>query len=50
MHGEDAVREAESAAEKLFRGDLRAMSERELLEVFGNVPSSETTRVPTGGR
>src|SRR6187200_1341332 len=34
VHGTAAVHEAEGAAEKLFRGDLRAMSEGELLQVF----------------
>jgi tyrosyl-tRNA synthetase len=48
VHGEDAVRDAESAAEKLFKGDLRAMTEAQLLEVFGSVPSSETPRVAEG--
>ena len=42
VHGSAALHEAESAAEKLFRGDLRAMSESELLQVFSSVPSSET--------
>jgi tyrosyl-tRNA synthetase len=36
------VAEAESAAEKLFKGDVKAMSEGELLQVFSSVPSSET--------
>jgi tyrosyl-tRNA synthetase len=48
VHGEGAVREAESSADKLFRGDLRAMTEAQLLEVFGSVPSSDTKRVPDG--
>jgi tyrosyl-tRNA synthetase len=43
VHGEEAVRDAESSTEKLFKGDLRAMTEAQLLEVFGNVPSSEMT-------
>ena len=43
VHGADAVREAESAAEKLFKGDIRLMSEGELLQVFSSVPSSQTT-------
>ena len=43
VHGAPAVAEAESAAEKLFKGDLKAMSEGELLQVFSSVPSSETT-------
>jgi tyrosyl-tRNA synthetase len=48
VHGEEAVRDAESSAEKLFKGDLRAMSEAQLLEVFGSVPSSEAARVSDG--
>jgi tyrosyl-tRNA synthetase len=43
VHGDAAVREAESAAEKLFKGDLLSMSEGELLQVFSSVPSSQTT-------
>ena len=42
VHGPAAVHEAESAAEKLFKGDLRSMSEGELLQVFSSVPSSQT--------
>jgi len=42
VHGAAAVHEAESAAEKLFKSDLRSMSEGELLQVFGSVPSSQT--------
>jgi len=41
VHGEEALREAEQAAAKLFSGDLRGMSEGELLQVFSNVPSSQ---------
>jgi len=41
VHGEAAVLEAERSAEKLFKGDLRAMSEGELLQVFSSVPSSQ---------
>ena len=48
VHGEEAVREAESSAEKLFTGELRAMTEAQLLEVFGSVPSSEISRVADG--
>jgi tyrosyl-tRNA synthetase len=43
VHGAAAVTEAESAAEKLFKGDLQSMSEGELLQVFSSVPSSQTT-------
>ena len=42
VHGQAAVIEAERAAEKLFKGDLTAMSEGELLQVFSSVPSSRT--------
>jgi tyrosyl-tRNA synthetase len=42
VHGEGAVHEAESAADKLFRDDLSSMTEGELLQVFSSVPSSET--------
>jgi tyrosyl-tRNA synthetase len=42
VHGAAAVVEAESAANKLFRGDLQAMTEGELLQVFSSVPSSAT--------
>ena len=48
VHGEEAVREAESSAEKLFQGDLRAMSEGQLLEVFSSVPSSDMKLVADG--
>jgi tyrosyl-tRNA synthetase len=48
VHGDGAVREAEAAAEKLFRRDLRSMSEPELLQVFSNVPSSQTLYVDGG--
>ena len=40
VHGEDAVREAEAAAEALFGGDISGMSAGQLLQVFPNVPSS----------
>jgi tyrosyl-tRNA synthetase len=48
VHGEEAVRDAESSAEKLFKGDLRAMSEAQLLEVFSSVPSSDMKLVADG--
>ena len=41
VHGEGAVRDAESSADKLFKGDLHEMTESELLDVFSSVPSSE---------
>jgi tyrosyl-tRNA synthetase len=48
VHGDEAVRDAESSAEKLFKGDLRDMTEAQLLEVFGSVPSTETTHKSDG--
>ena len=40
VHGDGAVRDAESASAKLFGGDLASMSAGELLGVFSNVPSA----------
>jgi tyrosyl-tRNA synthetase len=40
VHGDKAVREAESAAQKLFGGSISTMSVAELLQVFPNVPST----------
>jgi tyrosyl-tRNA synthetase len=48
VHGDDAVREAEAATEKLFRGNVGTMSAGELLQVFADVPSSEIT-IRVGG-
>jgi tyrosyl-tRNA synthetase len=48
VHGDVAVRGAESSAEKLFKGDLRAMTEAQLLDVFASVPSSDTRLVADG--
>ena len=48
VHGDDAVREAEAATDTLFTGDLAAMSVRELLDVFPNVPSSEAAFAANG--
>jgi tyrosyl-tRNA synthetase len=50
VHGDDAVRDAESAAAKLFGRDLATMSVRELLDVFGNVPSKIVGHEPDGWR
>jgi tyrosyl-tRNA synthetase len=41
VHGDEAVREAEAATDKLFGGDVGRMSARELLQAFANVPSSD---------
>ena len=43
VHGEAALRDAESATEKLFSGDVASMSADQLLQVFAHVPSSEVT-------
>ena len=48
VHGDQAVREAETAAEKLFTRDVSAMTVGELLQVFPNVPSSSTPYVADG--
>jgi tyrosyl-tRNA synthetase len=48
VHGEPAMRDAEAATEKLFHGDVTAMSVSELLQVFPNVPSS-TMEYQAGG-
>ena len=48
VHGQAAVVEAEAAAEKLFRGDLSAMSMRELLQIFSNVPSCDLPSAQAG--
>ena len=45
LHGEAASRAAAAAAAKLFGGDLRTLTESELLQVFSNVPSSQTAWV-----
>ena len=48
LHGQPAVQEAEAAADKLFRGDLSAMSVTELLQIFSNVPSSDVAVAESG--
>jgi tyrosyl-tRNA synthetase len=48
VHGAAAVQEAEAAAEKLFRGDISAMSVAELLQIFPNVPSCDLAPVAAG--
>jgi tyrosyl-tRNA synthetase len=50
VHGDQAVGEAEAASQKLFGGDLSTMSVRELLAVFGNVPSKVVGHQPEGWR
>jgi tyrosyl-tRNA synthetase len=48
VHGPAAVQEAEAAADKLFRGDISAMSVAELLQIFPNVPSCDLAPVVSG--
>jgi tyrosyl-tRNA synthetase len=48
VHGDEAVREAEAAAQKLFGGSIATMSVNELLQVFPNVPSTTTPYVDEG--
>lgn len=48
VHGAPAVAEAESAAEKLFGGDLTTMSVAELLQIFQSVPSCDLASVDGG--
>jgi tyrosyl-tRNA synthetase len=50
VHGDAAVREAESASAKLFGGDLTSMSVSQLLEVFPNVPSKTVPYQSEGWR
>ena len=48
VHGEESVREAEAAAQKLFGGSISTMSVNELLQVFPNVPSTSAAYVDEG--
>jgi tyrosyl-tRNA synthetase len=50
VHGEQAVRDAEQAAEKVFSGRLRTLSVSELLAMFGSVPSTTIALEPAGWR
>ena len=48
VHGDEAVREAEVAAQTLFGGDISGMSVSQLLQIFPNVPSSTTAFAADG--
>jgi tyrosyl-tRNA synthetase len=48
VHGDAAVRDAESAAAALFGGDVARMSVAQLLEVFAKVPSRTIDYDPEG--
>jgi len=41
VHGEEALQQAVNASRAMFGGDLRGLDASTLLEVFGEVPSSE---------
>jgi tyrosyl-tRNA synthetase len=50
MHGDSGVASAKAASEALFGGDLHGLSERDLLSIFKDVPSSriEKSEFETG--
>lgn len=50
VHGDDAMRDAEAAADKLFGGDVATMSVKQLMEVFPNVPSKTVAYQADGWR
>ncbi len=41
VHGEEALAQAERASEVLFGGEVAGLSDAELREIFGDVPSAE---------
>ena len=49
VHGQDALHAVEQASQALFGGDIRALSEDLLAQVFADVPSSEHARVSLEG-
>ncbi|MGH9557825.1 MAG: tyrosine--tRNA ligase, partial [Bryobacteraceae bacterium] len=44
VHGEEALKQAEKASEVLFGGDVSGLSDRDLLEIFNDVPSFSINR------
>ena len=44
IHGEDGLRKARQASDVLFGGDIAGFSDRELLDIFSDVPSSTVSR------
>ncbi len=44
IHGDDGLRKARQASEVLFGGDISGLSDRELLDIFADVPSSTISR------
>jgi tyrosyl-tRNA synthetase len=48
VHGAEEARRAEEAAAALFAGDLAALDERTLLDVFAEAPATVVPRSPVG--
>jgi tyrosyl-tRNA synthetase len=48
VHGEEGLRSAERATQAFFGGPLDGLSERDLLEIFAEVPSAELPRARLG--
>jgi tyrosyl-tRNA synthetase len=44
VHGEDATQDARRCAEALFGGSLAGLSDRQLLDIFSDAPSSTVSR------
>ena len=49
VHGEEGLAAARRATDVFFGGDVRQLSDGELLEVFADVPSAELPRARVGG-
>ena len=49
VHGQDALHSVEQASQALFGGDIRALPEEMLSQVFADVPSSDHARNTLGG-
>lgn len=49
LHGEDPMLNAQAAGKALFSGDISALDEQTMLEVFADVPSTSHARSDLGG-
>jgi tyrosyl-tRNA synthetase len=49
LHGEAALQQATKASGMFFGGEIEGVSERELLDIFGDVPSVQVTREQLSG-
>ena len=49
VHGPDGLRRAQEASEALFGGELSGLSDREIEDIFADVPSSELPRAALEG-